>query len=801
MSNIVLNTHASINEVSQQVWDSFVDNSRISIQYNHLKAIEESRMNDHIPRYVTIYDEDTSEYIGIAYYFIMDMDMSQASDDIKPEIITTVKQWYPNFLKMKMLECGLLAGLGQTFFIKNDRQYEILPLLIQEIEEEGMKEDVDFILYRDIESNSYNKNKDFFIETNYESFAGYPYAVMKHNLSSLPEYIKELRSKKRIQVNAILNKIEKPEITVQKTNDLKKYAKCLSKLWNEVHLNSDSYSHEILTPEYFISLGDNFGEKVDLFLLKRNNKPIAFILCFDSDDEYFLAFVGYSQKYNREYNLYFNMYYIAMNEAFNKGRKNFNMGITTYDVKIKLGCEMRNTMYFIKNLKNEKISHSLANFFSEIIEHPVSKHRVFSDNRQVVFPEDNDFKMEEQFHNDILKKTDDYHRINELRLLGCYSFFPAFESAQRTRVTYEGNQLYMLGSNSYLGLANDVRIKKAAHSAIDYYGTGCSGSPAMNGTLDLHKKLADTLKSFVKKEDCIIYSTGYQANLGAIGALATSSDMIIMDEFSHASLIDGALFSRAKIARYRHNDLEYLEKLLIRFSDVRKMVIADSVFSMEGTVVDLPNLVKICKKYNARLVLDEAHAIGVYGKNGGGVAEHFNLSDQIDIITGTFSKSCASVGGFVAGSHRVIDYLRHTSRSHVFSASLPPAAVATVLKALEIIISEPERREKVVENARYMANGLRGLGYEIQYHDTAIVPIFCRDEVITLTLFKKLIDMGVYVNPVLYPAVPKGGELLRTSYLATHTIDQLDAVLDVFDRLRTRYFPIYQDINISVNVA
>jgi len=347
----------------------------------------------------------------------------------------------------------------------------------------------------------------------------------------------------------------------------------------------------------------------------------------------------------------------------------------------------------------------------------------------------------------------------------------------------------MLGTNSYLGLATHPKVKEAAKEAIEKYGSGCSGSPMLNGTLDLHHQLANELAQFIGKQDALIFSTGYQTNVGVVSALVNRDDVLIMDERNHASLIDGARLAGATFVRYKHNDLESLESVLQKFANRPKLVVTDTLFSMEGTVINLPGMVQLVKKYHARLMLDESHAIGVMGPTGRGIAEQFGLTDQVDIIMGTFSKSFASIGGFVAGDRKIIDTLRHTSRSHIFSASLPPSAVAAVLAAIKIIDEEPERRTRLLQNARFLAEGLQDSGYAITHQGSAIIPVFCGHELITIAAFHKLFEEGVFVNPVTWPAVPRNQEMLRISLMATHDEDMLLKALEVFRKIKTKHWP------------
>lgn len=793
MEKFLLSTFSSIKEVSKVVWDSFVDNSRISMQYDHLHAIEQSRINDHKPHYITVYDNTMKQYVGVAYFIAMDMDVSKSADDLKPESVEIVKQWFPNFLKLKMIECGLLTGTGQCFAIKEGYESEVLPLIIDEIEKQGKELDVDFVLYRDVNKSNFSKYNGLFTNAEYSAFNGYASTPLNVEWNTFDDYLKDLSRKKRRDITKAKRQLQQPGIVVEKLTDITANAEKLASLWKEVSDNSVTYSHEMLTPEYFISLEKNFGANIDVFVVKRCEEIISFGICYEGDKEYFLLYTGFNVSENRKYALYFNNYYIAMEEAIRKGKKVIDMGVTTYDVKLKLGASTTSNAYFTKYLKNPSKSFTLASFLEDGIIQPEKKYTVFKEkksNREEIAP----LLVQKQYEsNDIFGKTDSFHRINLLELMGIYSFFPEFESAQTNTVSLDGKDIYMFGSNSYLGLANDSRVIEASVDATRFYGSGCSGSPLMNGTLDIHNKLTAELKALLNKEDCILYSTGYQTNLGVVSALANASDLVILDEYSHASLIDGSLLSKAKIARYRHNNMAYLDKMLQRFPDKRKLVISDSVFSMKGTVVDLPELVRVCKKHNARLVLDEAHAVGVYGPNGGGIADYYGLSEEVDVITGTFSKSCASIGGFVAGNQRMVDYLRYNSRSHIFSASLPPSATASVLKSLEIIKNEPRRRQNVVQNAKKLATALISLGYEADFNNTAIIPVYCRDEIVTLALFKKLTEMGVYVNPVLSPGVPKGEELLRLSCLATHTDEDLEAIINVFKQLKTFCFPLKRE--------
>jgi 8-amino-7-oxononanoate synthase len=346
----------------------------------------------------------------------------------------------------------------------------------------------------------------------------------------------------------------------------------------------------------------------------------------------------------------------------------------------------------------------------------------------------------------------------------------------------------MVGSNNYMGLTHDPRIIEAAKKALDKYGSGNTGSRFLNGNLDLHDQLEEDLASFVGKEGALVFSTGYQTNLGTIGALIGRNDTVFLDKLDHACIQDGARLGFGEIQRFRHADYEHLARLLEASDDDRgKMIVVDGVYSMEGDIADLQTLVPLAREHSAALMVDDAHSLGVLGPCGAGTAAHWGLTDGVDLITGTFSKSLASIGGFVAADATVIDYLRNNARALIFSASMPPAAVATVIAALEIIRTEPERQERLWANTRKMMDGFRSIGFEIGSTETPIIPILIGPMEKTFRVWRELFDAGVFTNPVVPPAVPEGSCRLRTSYMATHTDEQLDFVLEQVERVGRKY--------------
>ena len=384
---------------------------------------------------------------------------------------------------------------------------------------------------------------------------------------------------------------------------------------------------------------------------------------------------------------------------------------------------------------------------------------------------------------DIFQKCRKYTRHKEAQASGLYPYFKAIESGAEAQVVIDGKRMIMIGSNNYLGLATHPKIKEAAKRAIDKYGSGCTGSRFLNGTLDIHEELERRLGRFVRKEKALLFSTGFQANLGAISVLVGKDDVIICDRANHASVVDGCRLAFGRTVKFRHNDMEDLERI-INSVDLEEMpgsalLITEGVFSMEGDLGFLPAITRLKNQYGFRIFLDDAHGVGVMGANGRGTAEAFGVENDVDIVMGTFSKAFASLGGFIAGDADVIDFIKHTARALIFSASMPPASVATVLAALDIMENEPEHRERLWDNTRKMQGSLRELGFDIGRTESPIVPIIVGDFEKTLVFWKHLFDAGVFVNPIVSPAVPADKCLLRTSYMATHTDRELDRVLDV----------------------
>lgn len=386
-------------------------------------------------------------------------------------------------------------------------------------------------------------------------------------------------------------------------------------------------------------------------------------------------------------------------------------------------------------------------------------------------------------NSDLFDKCYRFTKAKELMASELYPYFRVIESAQDPEVVMDGRRMIMVGSNNYLGLTNHPAVKEAALAAVRKYGSGCAGSRFLNGTLDIHVALEEKLARFIRKEAALVFSTGFQVNLGVISALAGKDDVIIIDKMDHASIIDGCRLSYAEVRKFRHNDMSDLERILVEYRERKKMIVVDGVFSMEGDIINLPDVVSLARKYNARIMVDDAHGIGVLGKTGRGTAEHFGLEKEVDLIMGTYSKSLASIGGFISGEEKVIHYIKHFARALIFSASPPPASIAAVDAALDIIEKEPDRIQKLWTNTWKMHEGFRSLGFEIGPTETPIVPILVGEDMKAFAMVRMLQEEGVFANVAVSPAVANGKSIIRTSYMATHTDEQLDKVLRAFERV------------------
>lgn len=389
----------------------------------------------------------------------------------------------------------------------------------------------------------------------------------------------------------------------------------------------------------------------------------------------------------------------------------------------------------------------------------------------------------------IFDKCHEFTRVEEVKAAGLYPYFRQVQSGPGSEVMIDGKMKIMIGSNNYLGLTGHPKVLEAAINAINKYGSGCTGSRFLNGTLDIHEELEDRLAKFFKHEAVLCFTTGHQVAQGVMSTIVGKNDLIFTDREDHASIVDGCRLSFGKVVKYKHNDMEDLERVMKMHADkdTGKMIATDGVFSMEGDIANLPKIIELCEKYDANIYLDDAHSVGVLGKHGRGTAEHFDVEDKIDLHMGTFSKSFASVGGFVGGNAKVINYIKHSARSLIFTASPPPASVAAVLACLDILEAEPERLEQLQKNTKKMHNGFKSLGFDIGKSETPIIPIKIGTDEDCFAFWKLMFDNGIFANPAISPAVAPGEAIIRTSYMATHTEEELDKVLDIFEGLGKKF--------------
>jgi len=386
---------------------------------------------------------------------------------------------------------------------------------------------------------------------------------------------------------------------------------------------------------------------------------------------------------------------------------------------------------------------------------------------------------------DIFEKCfESAQRSDPIRAAGVYPYYRVISSAQDPVVTHDGRELVMLGSNNYLGLTNDPEVKEAAAMALAIYGTGCAGSRLLNGTLDVHVQLEERLAEFMRREAALTFSPGFQVNLGVLSCLLDRQDIAYLDALDHACIIDGCRLGFGKSHKFRHNDMADLERKLENAPPERgKLIVVDGVFSMEGDLAPLPRLVELAQRYGARLMVDDAHGLGVFGEHGRGTPEHFGVEAEVDLVMGTFSKSLAAIGGFVAGDRYVIEHIKHTARAEIFSAAPPPSSMAAALKALEIVEREPERRKRLWENTEYMKQELTALGFDTGHSQSPVIPILVGEDLTSYTMTTRLGEEGVFVNPVVSPAVPPGRAMIRTSYMATHAREHLDRALEALAKV------------------
>ncbi len=777
-----------ISQIPPEVWNKLSDPAIFGFNRSFLQALEDSSLYEEDPYYL-IFHTNGKDLAGLAVAYTLTMDFSHFDRDHPESVYKVLNQWYPGIMQIKVLECGFLTALGKGFHRSGGEPHTFMTNLTRALEELALDNGADIILVRDVPESAAEQMREM-KKRGFLPLRGYPLAVLDLHWGSFEEYYDTLKPGRRKEFRKKLRKLDTYGMEVRLLTRWDHYIPQLLEQWNEVESRSD-YHHEKLTAPYFARLQDTPGTDSFILGLFEKEKLLGFSLIHETPEELFCSYVGLDYEYSQSRNSYFILNLKILEEGFRRGKERINLGITSYDFKQLMGCRLIPQTYYVKSWRDPETTRGIQKYLEDSIPRTITSHSSF---KEVAYP-GTDLEKEasspspEPSRPDPFERLYSFSRSHILKFLNLYTFFPEFESAQTPEVFYKGRRILMMGSNSYRGLAARKEVRDAAREAISRYGTGCSGSPLLNGTLDIHQKLAGALAEYTGKEDALLYSTGYQANLGALSTLAKPGVVVLMDERCHASLIDGVLLSRARLIRYKHTDMASLEKKLREHRGSSLLIVTDSLFSMEGTTVPLKKLVSLKEEYHARLMIDESHAIGVIGPRGAGLAAREGLSERIDVLMGTFSKSLAAQGGFIASDNSLIATLKHESRGHIFSASLAPPLIGAVSKALEIIGREEEQRLILIQNTAYMADSLASLGYEVTRSEGAIIPLYCRDELLTFALYRKLFDRGVFVNPVVSPAVPKGSELLRITLMATHTRQEIDKALQVFREVKTDNFP------------
>lgn len=772
------------------------------LRYDFLSVVERSGINNLRYRYLRLTAGDRE--IGRANLFLSETDFSTFDAKLPPSAWRTIKQWYPDFMRFKVLECGFFTMVGEALAVADPATHtEAVRALAAEMESAGAQSGADFLLIRDIPWGRYRAYFDVLRPLGYYPLLGFPNAVLPLRWNSLEAYLAALNSKTRLKFRNSLKLKEKFGIEAEVTGDYGEYAPQLAQLWKNVHENSRDYSREFLDESFFVAAAKGLAGKSEAILFKHEGKLIAFMLNLYGDDDYIVLDWGvdYSFAHYKEANLYRLATLLSLERAIVLGKRRMELGITNYTPKMTLGAEIVPLVYFIRHKHSAEHAKTLVQLLAASIVQPdadthdaltrtgVARADIPAIEAQIKRDRD------DVGEHDIFTKVDRYYRADSMRLAGIYGLYPEFSTAQDSSIAVGLRQdVVLLGTNSYLGVATHPEVVAAAKNALDKYGTGCSGSPLLNGTLDVHMRLEEELAQFLQREATVLCSTGYQTNLAGLSALCGPGDLILMDARNHRSLFDGARLSGAECLVYRHNDVAHLQKLLMRTAGRRKIIVTDSLFSMEGTIPDLREICRLARLYNARLFVDESHALGVLGANGRGVCELQGVEADVDIVMGTFSKSFAALGGFLAGRREVIDFLKHNAGGHIFSASLPASVIETVRAVLRIVQREPERRADILAKARFMAGELGALGYNAHYRGSQIVPVVLGNYSLALAAYKRFMDQGVYVNPVGPPAVPEEASGFRTSYIATHRWGDLKRALRVFEQHRADFGVLAQAV-------
>ncbi|RRS10046.1 aminotransferase class I/II-fold pyridoxal phosphate-dependent enzyme [Pseudoalteromonas sp. J010] len=793
---IVTTVYRSLSEIEEQKWDSAGKST--GLDHKFLNIVEQSKLNNLAHFYIHHQSHDAS---ARANCYVVDFDFA-TTDQSLSEIITPIKTWFPKFMDFKVFELGLFTMIGDGFESTSNAESPcsaeaFLIKTIESMEVLGRECHNDFFLIRDIPTSQIEYLATLLKPYGYLPCSGFTNAVLYNQWSTFDAYLDFQNSKTRNKMRSALKLEEKFGIKVEVTKDFKHLSKEMERLWQNVNKNSKDYSREQLTADFFLQTQLNCPENSEVITLTYQGKLIAFMYNLIGDDDYIMLDWGvdYNFEHYKAANLYRAASLLSIKRMIELKKARLELGITNYTPKLFLSATLEPKAFFIKHKNDPELSEALARTLTDNIHH--AEKLSFTDQAG------NESEVDEQYwrdyihqllngvtHTDVLHKAKQYSDNLQLKLAGLYGFYPEFYSGQYSTIKNEKNEdIILLGTNSYLGLNTDPRLIEAATTATQHYGTGCSGSPLLNGTLDLHTKLEKSLANLTNKQAALLCSTGYQTNLSALSAIADKDTLVLMDERNHRSLYDAVKLSGAQIKVYAHKDYQQLTRILQRNQNRPSLIVSDTVFSMEGTTADLDALVTIKKTFNSRLFLDESHAMGVVGVYGEGLAVASGLDSDVDLIMGTFSKSFGALGGFVSGDKKVIDYIKHHGSGHIFSASLPASICATVLASINIFKEEPRRREKLKELTQYLSQKLKHIGFNVQGSENVpIIHLILGHGTLAFAAYNILLKRGVYVNPIMPPAVPPEEAGFRISLMANHEAADIDKAIAEFTRL-------YQEIN------
>jgi 8-amino-7-oxononanoate synthase len=753
-----------------------------------LDTVETSGINGIQPHYLELRRD--GELAGCANVFVSTTDFSTFDTKLPTNAREAIKRWFPDFMRFDVVECGFFTMIGEALCVEREHDFpEAIAQLDAQMHGIARESGADFLLVRDIPLSRFDTYNTALKPLGYRPLLGFPNSAISIAWERLEDYLAVLDSKTRLKFKNSMKLKEKFDVDVSIESDFEALAPTFARLWRNVNENAGEYSREQLDERFFRTCAQLLNDQCEALVFRHRGEVIAFMLNMIGENDYIVLDWGvdYGFEHYRQSNLYRSATLLSLERAINLRKQRMELGITNYTPKMTLGASVEPLAYFVKHVDNPRFTDTFAKLLADSIAQPdntghAALRRIAGEPVDIPAIEARMKREQDSYpEHDLFNRVGRYFRAETMRLGGIYGLYPEFDCAQSSSITFsDRRERILLGTNSYLGASTHPDVMTAAREAVTRYGSGCSGSPLLNGTLDIHNKLERELSAFMGCEAVALCSTGYQTNLAALSALLQPGDVAIMDARNHRSLFDGVRLSGADCLIHRHADMEHLERVLVRSKGRRRMIVTDSLFSMEGTVADLRTICDLAERHGARLFVDESHAIGVLGQSGRGVCELQGVSHRVDLVMGTFSKSFAALGGFVGGRYEVIDFIKHNAGGHIFSASLPAPIVETVRAVLRLIHDEPERRAGILERAKYMATSLQALGYNAPWHGSQIVPVVLGNYTLALAAYKRFMQHGVYVNPVGPPAVPEEASGFRTSYIATHRWEDLERALEVF---------------------